>query len=72
LLPSRSSFWLGRWFLLTPRPIIIVVIITATIAIAKFSELARRPGPYAGSFFLARKVLPALERFRGVNADRIY
>jgi hypothetical protein len=71
LLPSRSSFWLGRWFLPTPRPIIIVVIIIA-ITIAKFFELARRPGHCAGSFFLARKVLPAVERFRGVNADRIY
>jgi hypothetical protein len=70
LLPLRSSFWLGRWFLPTPRPIIIVVIIAITIA--KFFELARRPGPCAGSFFLAWKVLPAVERFRGVNADRIY
>jgi hypothetical protein len=72
LLPSRSSFWLGRWFLLTPRPIIVVVTIVITITIAKFSELARRPGHCAGSFFLARKVLLAVERFRGVNADRIY
>jgi hypothetical protein len=52
------------------RPIIAAI--TVTIAIAKFSELARRPGPCAGSFFLARKVLPAVEHFRGVNADRIY
>jgi hypothetical protein len=53
-----------------PRPIIIVV--TIAITIAKFFELARRPGPCAGSFFFARKVLPAVARFRGVNADRIY
>jgi len=70
LLPLRSSFWLGRWFLLTPRPIIVVI--TVIITIAKFFELARRPGQCAGSFFFARKVLPAVARFRGVNADRIY
>jgi hypothetical protein len=58
LLPSRSSFWLGRWFLPTPRPIIVVIIIAITIA--KFSELARRPGHCAGSFFL---VLPAISVF---------
>jgi hypothetical protein len=69
LLPSRSSFWLGRWFLPTPRPIIIVVIIAITIA--KFFELARRPGPYAGSFFCVER-FACDQRFRGVNADRIY
>jgi hypothetical protein len=61
LLPSRSSFWLGQWFLQMPLPIIVVII--ATIAIAKFSELARRPGHRAGSFFLVRKVLPAWSVF---------
>jgi hypothetical protein len=70
LLPSHSSFWLGQSFLQMQRPIIAAI--TVTIAIAKFSELARRPGPCAGSFFFARKVSPAVERFRGVNADRIY
>jgi hypothetical protein len=49
---------LGQWFLQMPLPIII-----ATIAIAKFSELARRPGHRAGSFFLVRKVLPAWSVF---------
>jgi len=44
-----------------PRPIIIVVIIVITIA--KFFELARRPGHRAGSFFLARKVLPVVSVF---------
>jgi hypothetical protein len=52
LLPSRSSFWLGQWFLQMPRPTIVVI--TVIIAIAKFSELARRPGPCAGSFFFWR------------------
>jgi hypothetical protein len=53
-----------------PRPVIIVIIIAITIA--KFFELARRPGLCAGSFFFARKVLPVAERFRGANTDRIY
>jgi hypothetical protein len=52
---------LGQWFLQMPLPIIVVII--ATIAIAKFSELARRPGHRAGSFFLVRKVLPAWSVF---------
>jgi hypothetical protein len=63
LLPSRSSFWLGRWFLLTPRPIIVVI--TATITIAKFSELARRPGPYAGSFFFGAEGFACAGAFSG-------
>jgi len=45
-----------------PQPTI-VAITAIIIAIAKFFELARRPGYCAGSFFLARKVLPAVERF---------
>jgi hypothetical protein len=57
LLPLRSSFWLGRLFLLVPHPTIVVIIIV--IIIAKFFELAIRPGYCAGSFF-ARKVLPAI------------
>jgi hypothetical protein len=44
-----------------PRPIIIVVI--TVITIAKFSELARRPGHRAGSFFLVRKLLSAWSVF---------
>jgi len=52
-----------------PRPIIVVII--ATIAIAKFSELARRPGLYTGSFFLARRFC-LRSVFSSVNADRIY
>jgi hypothetical protein len=35
LLPSHSSFWLGQWFLQMLQPTIVVII--ATIAIAKFS-----------------------------------
>jgi hypothetical protein len=62
LLPLRSSFWLGRWFLLTPRPIIIVVIIAITIA--KFFELARRPGPCAGSFFFGAEGFACDQCFR--------
>ena len=54
-----------------PRPIIIVVIIIA-ITIAKFFELARRPGPCAGSFFFGAEGFACGQRFRGVNADRIY
>jgi hypothetical protein len=53
-----------------PRPVIIVVIIAITIA--RFFELARRPGPCAGSFFWARKGFACVAGFRGVNADRIY
>jgi hypothetical protein len=70
LLPSLSSFWLGQSFLQMQRPIIAAI--TVIIAIAKFSSLARRPGLVPGLSFFARKVSPAVERFRGVNADRIY
>jgi hypothetical protein len=34
LLLLRSSFWLGQWFLQMPQPTIVVI--TATITIAKF------------------------------------
>jgi hypothetical protein len=51
LLPSLSSFWLGQSFLQMQRPIIAAI--TVIIAIAKFSELARRPGLVPGLSFCA-------------------
>jgi hypothetical protein len=50
LLPLHSPFWLGQSFLQMQRPIIAAI--TVTIAIAKFSELARRPGLVPGLSFL--------------------
>jgi hypothetical protein len=53
-----------------PHPTIVATIIV--IIIAKFFELARRPGDRAGPFFFVVQGFACDQRFRGVNADRIY
>jgi hypothetical protein len=52
-----------------PHPTIVATIIV--IIIAKFFELARRPGIVPGLSFCAQG-FACDQRFRGVNADRIY
>jgi hypothetical protein len=57
LPPSHSSFWLGQWFLQMPQPIIVVI--TAIIAIAKFSSTSEKTRSLCRVFLFGCKVLPA-------------
>jgi hypothetical protein len=51
LLLLRSSFWLGQWFLQMPQPTIVVI--TATIVIAKFLTIGEKIPALCRVFFCA-------------------
>jgi len=61
---------LGQLFLQMQRPTIAAI--TVIIANAKLSSISEKTRSLCRVFLFARKVSPAAERFRGVNADRIY